>query len=172
MTTQQAKKAMMNTVVEAYRDGTLVAGPTPYMGHPENAQHLARRMAVESRADFVRVLDDSGKEEQWSENVGESAAKAAKSQRSAMSDQNENNQRKQQQQNPSAKSKQAGQNAEAGHQKQDIHQESADQGCRPQEVSHPELSAAKAGATGHKSVCHERNLAHRSDDVDLRRSAE
>ena len=62
MTSQQhvTKKAMMNTVVEAYRDGALVAGPIAYAGHPENAQHLARRMAVESGADLVRVLDEFG----------------------------------------------------------------------------------------------------------------
>jgi hypothetical protein len=64
---------MMNTVVEAYRDGALVAGPIPYAGHPENARHLARRTGLESGADFVRVLDESGKEEQWSERLDKQA---------------------------------------------------------------------------------------------------
>jgi hypothetical protein len=62
---------MLKTVVEAYRDGVLVAGPTPYAGHPENAQHLARRTALETRADFVRVLDESGIYEQWSQHLDE-----------------------------------------------------------------------------------------------------
>jgi hypothetical protein len=47
-----------------------------------------------------------------------------------MSDQEQNNQSQQQQQKPSPKPKQPGPNAEPGHQKQDIHQESADQGNR------------------------------------------
>ncbi|HEY8671590.1 MAG TPA: hypothetical protein VIL63_12160 [Terriglobales bacterium] len=68
---------MLNTVVEAYRDGALVAGPIPYAGHPENARHLARRTGLESGADFVRVLDESGKEEQWSERLGEQPANLA-----------------------------------------------------------------------------------------------
>jgi hypothetical protein len=81
MTTQHhvKRRVMMNTVVEAYRNGALVAGPIPYSGHPENAQHLARRTAVQFGADFVRVLDESGKEEQWSERLGEQgSAKPAK----------------------------------------------------------------------------------------------
>ena len=65
---------MLNTVVEAYRDGALVAGPIPYAGHPENAQHLARRTGLAVGADFVRVLDESGKLEQWSERLDEQAA--------------------------------------------------------------------------------------------------
>jgi hypothetical protein len=47
-----------------------------------------------------------------------------------MSEQKQNKQENQQQQNPSAKPKQPGPNAEPGHQKQDIHQESANQGNR------------------------------------------
>ena len=109
------KRAMMNTVVEAYRNGALVAGPIPYSGHPENAQHLARRTALEFGADFVRVLDQSGKEEQWSERLAEQpVAKPANSQGMSMSDQKENNQGQQQQQNPTAKCKQRGANAEPG----------------------------------------------------------
>jgi hypothetical protein len=70
MHTQQV---MMNTVVEAYRDGALVAGPIPYAGHPENARHLARRTGLAAGADFVRVLDEAGKEEQWSEHIDKQA---------------------------------------------------------------------------------------------------
>jgi hypothetical protein len=74
-----AKDAMLNTVVEAYRDGALVAGPIAYAGHPENARHLARRTGLTVGADLVRVLDESGKEEQWSEHLdGQAAAKLAK----------------------------------------------------------------------------------------------
>jgi hypothetical protein len=68
MSTQHA---MLKTVVEAYRDGVLIAGPLPYSGHPENAQHLARRTGLVAGADFVRVLDESGKQEQWSERIDE-----------------------------------------------------------------------------------------------------
>jgi hypothetical protein len=94
MTTQHhvTKRVMMNTVVEAYRNSALVAGPIPYAGHPENARHLARRMGLTVGADLVRVLDQSGKEEQWSERLGEQTMpKTANSQ--SMSDQKENNQR-------------------------------------------------------------------------------
>jgi hypothetical protein len=112
------KRVPMNTVVEAYRDGALVAGPIPYSGHPENAQHLARRTAVQFGADFVRVLDGSGKEEQWSERLGEQGwAEPAKWQSMSMSDQKESNRGQQQQQNSSAKRKQPCGNAERGQRK-------------------------------------------------------
>ncbi|MBU6465028.1 MAG: hypothetical protein KGL35_07840 [Bradyrhizobium sp.] len=80
MTTHHVtKEVMLNTVVEAYRDGTLVAGPIAYTGHPENAQHLARRTGLVTGADLVRVLDESGKEEQWSERLdGQGMANLAK----------------------------------------------------------------------------------------------
>jgi hypothetical protein len=71
-----AKDVMLNTVVEAYRDGTLVAGPIAYAGHPENARHLARRTGIVAGADLVRVLDESGQEEQWSERIDGKAAAA------------------------------------------------------------------------------------------------
>lgn len=75
MTTQHATQQVpLHTVVEAYRDGALVAGPIPYAGHPENARHLARRTGLASGADFVRVLDESGQEEQWSERLDEKMA--------------------------------------------------------------------------------------------------
>ena len=52
-----------------------------------------------------------------------------------MSDQKQNKPGNQQQQNPSAKPKQPGPNAEPGRQKQDIHQESANQGNRNTDTS-------------------------------------
>jgi hypothetical protein len=80
MSTQHVTRdAMLNTVVEAYRDGALVAGPIAYAGHPENARHLARRTGLATGADLVRVLDESGKEEQWSEPLdGKAAANLTK----------------------------------------------------------------------------------------------
>ena len=77
---------MLNTVVEAYRDGVLVAGPIPYSGHPENARHLARRTGLVAGADFVRVLDESGKQEQWSSRLEAPANIAGRSHPSPAAD--------------------------------------------------------------------------------------
>jgi hypothetical protein len=63
----------------------------------------------------VLISFQSGKEEQWSERLGEQVVpKPANSQSMSMSDQKENNEGKQQQQNPSAKRKPGGANAELG----------------------------------------------------------
>ncbi|VIO69283.1 hypothetical protein CI1B_25990 [Bradyrhizobium ivorense] len=59
----------MPYVIEVYREGALVARPAPYDVHIENAKHVANRLGVANRGNFVRVLDEDGRLELWSERL-------------------------------------------------------------------------------------------------------
>ena len=60
----------MAYVIELYREGALIERPLPYdIRQLEDAKHFALRRGRTNKADFVRVLDDSGKLELWSERL-------------------------------------------------------------------------------------------------------
>ena len=60
----------MAYVIELYREGALLERPPPYdIQHLEDAKHFAARRGRTNNADFVRVLDDTGQLELWSERL-------------------------------------------------------------------------------------------------------
>src|SRR2546421_5988466 len=60
----------MAYVIELYREGALLERPPPYdIQHLEDAKHFAARRGRTNNADFVRVLDDAGQLELWSERL-------------------------------------------------------------------------------------------------------
>ena len=67
----------MAYVIELYREGALIERPPPYdIQRLEDAKRFAVWRGRANNADFVRVLDDAGKLELWSERLDAEAPKA------------------------------------------------------------------------------------------------